>query len=484
MNLIEPIHQHAKARPNSLAIVTPQIKLTWSQLDGLVWSTALKLSENGLQVGDKVGVTMANPMVHLVVSLAVARMGVAHIAIPASDSDLVRDALVNKLGLKTIICDTEKVAGFAANHILVNKLDMFDIGQHRKDQLASTNGDLTWLILQSSGTTGLPKFSELSHLDALKRLDHFLDLLSIMPSDVVWVPSRQDFLMSKYALIGSLRGGATACLPFGMTLSQELVKFLNVSNVTIARAIPSFAAQLAELGIPIPSLRFFGVTSAPVSEELKTEFKKKVNPNLFVIYATNEVGAISMASPNEASHAVGSVGKPSSAIEIEIVDVNHAVQPAGQPGEIRVRAPGAIQSYLNAPEANAASFKDGWFYPGDLGLINAENELIFLGRKDDMMIFDGMNIYPLEIEVVLNAHPCVLEAAAFPLKHVRFHQMPVAAVKLREAVAEENLLSYCKEQLGIKYPKIIFIVDDFPRNPMGKILKRELALNFHRTLQQ
>ena len=143
-------------------------------------------------------------------------------------------------------------------------------------------------------------------------------------------------------------------------------------------------------------------------------------------------------------------------------------------GEVRVKGPGVVNAYVNNTEATSRSFKNGWFYPGDLGYLTQEGALILQGRKDDMLIFDGINIYPAEIENVLSSHPAVGEVAAFSINHEQFQDVPVAAVTLKEIVSEEELIRFCREPLGIKSPKRIFVVKDFPRNQMGKILKREL----------
>ena len=473
MNLIDPIHRHAARWPDRLAVITPQHKVSWSQLDGLIWSTALQLHRQGLAEGDRVGVTMRHPLVHLICTLALARLGVAHLALPLTEGQDRRMALQRDLALKAVVCDADDLAEGAVPAIVLRQLEPAAIDSRQRAAIASGN-DVPWFILQSSGTTGLPKFSELTHHAAIRRCEEFSGFLSVAPDDVVWVQSRLDFFMAKYALLRALRGGGTVCLPVGMTMSAELVDFLNAHRVTLGAGIPSVAALLVAIGKPLPTLRGFAVTSAPVPERLRSEFREKVNPNLYVVYGTNETGSVTLAPP-DAQDVEGSVGKPEPAAAVEIVDAAGVAVPAGTPGEIRLRAPGAIRCYLNAPEATAECFRDGWFHPGDLGLLTPSGELVFLGRKDDMIVFDGMNIHPAEIERALASHPAVLEAAAFPLAHERFHQVPVAAVTLRRPTGVAELVEHCKATLGIKHPRKVFLIEEFPRNPMGKILKRQLA---------
>ena len=475
MNLIEPIHKHAITRPDAPAIITPKWNISWSELDSLIWSTARKLSEFGLTAGHRVGITMANPVIHLVTALGLARMGVAHIAISASESDHVRNELSTKLELEAVISDLENVVTAKSNALLLNKLAIVNTTARQKESLRSTDGNLTWLILQSSGTTGKPKFSELSHDSANDRYFRFLSLFECNYDDIFWAASRPDFVVAKQRLTLSLLTGASVCLPSFGAISADLINFLNHQKVSLACGTPSHLHQLIAVGIPIPSLRVFEARSAFINESLRMDFKSKINRNLYIVYGTNEGEALAFASPTLQLQVPNSVGVAAESIDIEIVDEHVKPKLALDTGEVRVRGPGVVTKYLNNPDATAKSFKGGWFYPGDLGYLTEEGSLVLQGRKDDMMIFDGMNIYPAEIENVLSSHPAVNDVAAFSIKHEQFQDVPVAAVILKELVSEKELIDFCKTPLGIKHPKRVFILKEFPRNQMGKILKRELS---------
>ena len=329
--------------------------------------------------------------------------------------------------------------------------------------------------MQSSGTTGITKFSELSHFSANDRFIRFLSLYECNHEDIFFALSRLDFPVAKQRLIFSLIAGAAVFISTFRSITANLVTLLNQHQISLACGTPSHLTQLIAIGIPIPSLRAFEARSAFINEKLRLDFKSKINHNLYIVYGTNEGDALALASPTLQRQVPNTVGIATKLIEIEIVDMHHTPQPPFETGEVRVRGPGLVTKYLNNLAANSKSFKDGWFYPGDLGYLTKEGALILQGRKDDMMIFDGMNIYPAEIENVLSSHPAVKEVAAFPLKHERFQEVPVAAVTLNEAVTEKDLIEFCKTPLGIKHPKRIFILKEFPRNQIGKILKRELS---------
>ena len=142
-----------------------------------------------------------------------------------------------------------------------------------------------------------------------------------------------------------------------------------------------------------------------------------------------------------------------------------------------MKSPGLIDGYLNDPESTSKAFVDGWFYSGDFGKMTEDGHLIHLGRSDQMMIYNGINIYPGEIEACLAAHPSVADVAAFPLRHPVHQHLPVCAVSLRSGsrLSMEDLQAYAVDHLGIKAPKKIFTLDEIPRNEQGKLVRSKLV---------
>jgi acyl-coenzyme A synthetase/AMP-(fatty) acid ligase len=196
--------------------------------------------------------------------------------------------------------------------------------------------------------------------------------------------------------------------------------------------------------------------------------------NLWVLYATSEVGMISRASPDQHDTFPEGVGFPADGVTVEILDANGERVAPGEIGEIRVRKPGFFQGYMGETSEN---FADGWFYPRDLVSMRQGEPLIFHGRADDVMILNGINIYPTAIEDVLEAQPGVVEAVAYPVKSRIHGEIPVAAVVLKEDARcnPAELLDRCRAALGVRAPRQIFVVESLPRNASGKVLRRVLA---------
>jgi len=143
-------------------------------------------------------------------------------------------------------------------------------------------------------------------------------------------------------------------------------------------------------------------------------------------------------------------------------------------------ASGMATGYVDNPSQTAQRFRDGWFYPGDVGTLRGDGQLIVQGRRDDMIVLNGLNIFPAEIERVLERHPSVAEAAALPLPSTVHGQIPVAAVVLRagESVTAAELRRFCHQHLGLRTPRRVLVLDQLPKNSQGKTMKRDLANAF------
>ena len=475
MNVTTNISLHALSRPNDLALITENDRLDWLSFNSKVNAAVNILLSNGVRPHQRIAISVRDQLLHLFFSLGLARIGAAQIALPPVDLVSVRAAIASKLGLSSVIVESphEGVGGLKA---ITADFKNFNNLPVTLDEIDSSVGDNTFLILQSSGTTGEPKFSELTHQMALDRFERYKTYFGTSSSDIFWPASRLDFVVAKQRVFHSLQSGAAICLVSGRAIDSNLLRFLDHSGVTMACGTPSHMVQILNASkdsISLPKLRVFEVRSATVSEALRESFRDKITPGLYVAYATNEVEVACLADPELQTQVKDTVGCPVAGMSVEVVDSDGARVPNGEAGAIRISGAGVISQYLDNPEATAKSFKDGWFYPGDLGRFEGKS-LVFLGRSDDMMIFDGMNIYPVEIENALMLHPAVSEVAALPLKHPRFQDVPVAAVILRYSVNIDKLHAHCTSLLGVKSPKYIKILEKFPTNAMGKTLKREI----------
>jgi acyl-coenzyme A synthetase/AMP-(fatty) acid ligase len=289
-----------------------------------------------------------------------------------------------------------------------------------------------------------------------------------------------DFPSAKNQHLNALFKGAPICL-FDRARTNP-IELCRRKQVTVLYTVTMHLEQLISRIPPgsknaLGSLRALVPAGSVVSDRLRQQVLETLSPNLYVRYGTTETGPITDATPYEVSTVSGTVGRPLSGVQVEVVDENGTALPRGDIGQIRIRSPGMIDHYLGDDEATERAFSEGWFLPGDLGKFTPDGQLIFLGRADQMMIMDGINIYPAEIEAVVARHPAVCESAAIPLHSAVHQDIPVCAVALHqgESITEQELLDFAFQRLGSHYPRRIIILEKIPRSAQGKVLLQQLS---------
>ena len=207
---------------------------------------------------------------------------------------------------------------------------------------------------------------------------------------------------------------------------------------------------------------------------MRRQIIEGLTPNLHVTYATSDFGSIATAGPAHHASDENVVGAIHPGVDLEIVDDRDLPMPAGQAGLIRVRSGGMATGDSDDAEATARFFRDGWFYPGDVGRLNEDGLLVFEGRGDDMINLAGINIYPAEVERLIEELPGVVECAMFALKTENFGDVPLVAVVADRTLTADGILKYAKERLGLRAPRRVFLIDELPRNGAGKIVRDRL----------
>src|SRR4051794_19616544 len=196
-------------------------------------------------------------------------------------------------------------------------------------------------------------------------------------------------------------------------------------------------------------------------------------------YGLSETSPVASFNHPDKERKAGSIGTPIEGVEMKLVDEEGNDVAQGEVGEIVIKGHNVMKGYWNKPGATEEAIKDGWFHSGDMGQVDEDGYFFIVDRKKDMIIRGGYNVYPREIEEVLYEHPAVREAAVLGVPHDELGEEVAAAVALKEGqdVSEEELRSFVKEQVaGYKYPRKIWFVDELPKGPTGKILKREIVL--------
>jgi len=360
----------------------------------------------------------------------------------------------------------------------------FVAGQDDDDPLRDTASDETAWQLYTSGTTGHPKGAELTHNNLCETMALSSNGFSVREGSVGLV------CMPLYHIGGS--GWALALLYSGSKLIVtreanpaeilDLIQQHKVNNAFLVPALMNFLLQQPSCKTTdFSSLETILYGASPIPEELLKVCIKTLGCNFIQAYGLTETTGATVLLPAR-DHVPGSprlraCGLPIFGCELKILDENGKPCAPGQVGEIVMKGPSVMKGYWNRPEATAETIRDGWFHSGDAGYIDEDGYLFIHDRVKDMIVSGGENVYPAEVESVLFAHPDLVDVAVIGVPDERWGEA-VKAVVVRapgSTVSEQDLMDYCQGKIaGYKRPRSIDFVDALPRNPTGKILKREL----------
>jgi acyl-CoA synthetase (AMP-forming)/AMP-acid ligase II len=300
--------------------------------------------------------------------------------------------------------------------------------------------------------------------------------------------NRDRFVMATPLYFGGGRTFAMSMLFTGATVVlrpppapiEGLPEAVAATSATTLFLVPTQFRRLLELPddalAPLRQLRLLLSSGAPLAAEERAAISARLCPNFFEYYASTEGGGVSLLTPEDQAAHGQSVGRPVFGVEVNIVDEQDRALASGKVGILRYRGPGVAPGYYRDEEASAEAFRDGWFYPGDLAMLDAQGFVTLKGRRKDMIIRAGINIYPAEIEAMLLSHPEVVDAAVVGRPSREFGEEVAAFVRLRRPVADGELLAWCADRLApYKRPREILAIDDLPRNSAGKVLKAALV---------
>lgn len=481
MNVADLLTLQARATPDAVATITADVPIKYAALEAAVWSLATRFRRREeLQPGQNVGLIVADPVLHLVAFLALARAGIGQFALAPPAREDRPEAALARVGAVAVITDVALPADLSLRVIQIDPGAPFgpspsiDYGCAHEAQ-----PDWPMMYKMSSGTTGSAKLIGASHRGTILSVRREQAAIGYRPGEALYTPVPLHFDAPKRRYLTTLASGGTAVLSSPNIMLDEFISIIERNNVAALGCVPSQAYEIAgampEGKRGLPSLRYIRLSAAPSDDRLREAIRDRVCPNLIVSYGCSELGPMTVAPPEMVATQPGTVGRAAPGVTLQIVDGRMRQVPAGESGLVRVRVDGMPSGYHDDAKADALHFRDGWFFPGDLGVLSATGELTLLGRADDVMIFDGMNISPREIEAALMRHPGVREAAAFPVKSAKSHQTPASAVVLEAGTSIGEVLAFGRRNLGSKAPRVILEVTQMPRNAGGKILKRELA---------
>jgi acyl-CoA synthetase (AMP-forming)/AMP-acid ligase II len=482
-NIAEFLEDHAVRRARHAALIEGDRVLTYAELNPLVQRTSGHLANLGIEPDDIVGVALKDSADHLITMFALARLGAVILPLDWRWTVGEKTRLTEFFGVShSIIEPGDDLADDPAGVICmpIDETWHSAVAAEAADFPCASGGDRPIVLSLSSGTTGRPKGPMMSHAQFIARLM------------IQWVSlgfSQHDRYLSATPLyFGGGRGFTMGCLFSGSTVimfpppysAQELVDAVTECKPTTLLVVPTILRQLLELPDPgkplMGGLKRLLSTGAILHPDERDAAMARLNPEFINYYGSTEGGGISVLLPEHQGEAALSVGEPVFSTKVQVVDDNGQSLTPGEAGMIRYSGPSVAKSFHNDPEASAEAFRDGWFYPGDIGKIDEDGRIYLVGRSKDVIIRAGVNIYPAEIEQVLLTHPTVRDAAvvAWPSK-MRGEDI-AAFVVTNDSIVEEDLINHCRLTLApYKAPKRIFVIDELPKSPLGKVMKADLV---------
>jgi acyl-CoA synthetase (AMP-forming)/AMP-acid ligase II len=488
------IRHWAESTPDALALEDAASRLTYSHLAQAVSDVAASLESLGVRAGDRVLFLAENSVAAAVLALATSALDAWTVLVNARLSPREIDDFIEHSGARVALY-TSRVSASALAHAERHgaiSIDFPHIGPVHVGPLNASAtpeavhagaSDQVAAMIYTSGTSGKPKGVMLTHANILFAAEAVRDIRRIVPGDRLYgvMPMAHVVGLSSQ-LIGALLSGAALVLKPQFN-PKDVLRALASDGITVLTGVPAMFAKLldwsrsANVPIAAPALRYITVAGSPLSPTLKTATEKAFGLTLDNGYGLTETAPTVAMTTAERRRTDCSVGTPLPGLEVRFVDVGGRDLAPGEVGELWVRGPNVMKGYYKNPELTAAAVTaDGWFNTGDLARQDEDGGLHIEGRTKEMIIRSGFNVYPVEVEQIINAWPGVIQSAVVG-RAVTDNEEVVAFIEVAPDTALDlaALQKYLRERLSpYKIPAEIRVLHQLPAAPTGKLLKHVL----------
>ena len=488
---------NARRHPKRAAVIDDEGELTFGELDAAAHAVAHELLTMGVRGGDGVGILARNHRWFLVALYGAARVGARIILLNSEFSGPQIKEVSEREGAKVIIYDDEYTAAVSYAEPELGKLRALGVNPDSDKPSGSTDETLAEviargngrpapkaskhpsIIILTSGTTGTPKGANRAAPPSLAPIGGVLSHVPFKAGEVTSLPAPM------FHALGFLH--ATIAMMLGTTLvlrrrfkPATVLEDVEKHQVTAMVVVPVMLSRMLdhlEQMTPKPnlsSLRIVFVSGSQLGAELASRALKDLGPVIYNLYGSTEIAFASIARPKDLSINPSTVGPVVKGITVKIIDDNGNELPQGQVGRIFVRNTFPFKGYTGG---GGKQIIDGMLSSGDVGYFDEHGLLYVSGRDDEMIVSGGENVFPAEVEDLISGHPDVIEATALGVEDKEWGaRLKAFVVKAEGAnLDEDSIKTYVKEHLArYKVPREVVFLDELPRNPTGKILKREL----------
>src|SRR3954471_2558759 len=499
-NLATILTETAGRFGDRIAVKLDDLELNYALLDEGSARIAGELEARGVKRGDRVGIMLPNVPYFPVAYYGVLRAG--GVVVPMNVLLKGREVAfyVEDSGAQLMFAWHDfseaahagaEQAGAAVLDVKPGEFEQLVMAAQPDRDMAEVADDDTAVILYHSGTTRTPEGADPTHDTLRTNARLSAGLGSCDENDVVLgaLPLFHSFGQT-CGMNGTVSvGGCLSLIPrFDPGKALEIIQR---DRVTIFQGVPTmYVAMLHHPGrdsFDTSSLRLCLSGGAAMPVEVMRGFEEAFGCKILEGYGLSETSPVASFNHADRERKPGSIGTPIEGVEMKVVDEEDDDLAHGEVGEIVIRGHNVMKGYWNRPDATREAIRDGWFHSGDLAKVDEDGYFFIVDRKKDMIIRAGYNVYPREIEEILYEHPAVAEAAVIGMPNAELGEEVVAVVALKEGheAAAEELRDHCKEQIAAyKYPRQVFFVDELPKGPTGKILKREIRVPVQETAQQ
>ena len=496
MTLSTLLSERAKSIPDKVCITFEKKKFTYSAIDDLVTNIAGGLKALGVEYSDKIAILMENCPEYIVSYFAILRAGGISVPInnfltPDEISYILNDSNCKYLIYNNAFSShTEKIREITPSLKAVDFSEIPKIPSIHpllKVGEEGLNDDEVAVLLYTSGTTGFSKGAMLTHRNLLSNAEACMKVMNVSSKDriLLFLPLFHSFSFTVCVIL-PIYAGARIILLRSVKPFSKVMNSIFKDRITLFIAVPTVYNVLSKKRMPFIARCLFKLLTniracisgaAALPEDTIHAFEKRFNIPLIEGYGLTEASPVVAVNPLKGVRKPTSVGPPVPGVTVAVVGEDGRKLPAGETGELIVKGPNVMTGYFNKPEETETVLRDGWLYTGDIARIDEDGYIYIVDRKKDLIIVDGMNVYPREVEDFILKHPSVEECAMVGIPDGRGSETPILYIKKKEdAVIEESeIRNYLKGRIAqFKNPKKIIFIDEFPKTATGKIKKTEL----------
>ncbi|MBU8825752.1 long-chain-fatty-acid--CoA ligase FadD2 [Mycolicibacterium goodii] len=488
---------NARRHPNRVAVIDDEGEFTFGELDRAAHALANELLGRGVRGGDGVAILARNHRWFLVSLYGAARVGARIIMLNTEFSGPQIKEVAAREGARVIIYDDEYTPAVAQAEADLGKLRALGTNPDKEEPSGSTDETLAEVVARSSkrpapkvathasiiiltsGTTGTPKGANRSAPPSLAPVGGVLSHVPFKAREVTALPAPM------FHALGFLH--ATIAMMLGTTLvlrrrfkPATVLEDIEKHKVTAAVVVPVMLSRMLDHLEQMPqkpdlsSLRIMFVSGSQLGAELANRALKELGPVIYNLYGSTEIAFATIARPQDLSRNPATVGPVVKGITVKILDDNGKELPTGEVGRIFVRNTFPFKGYTGG---GGKQIIDGMMSSGDVGYFDEHGLLYVSGRDDEMIVSGGENVFPAEVEDLISGHPEVIEATAIGVEDKEWGaRLRAFVVKAEDSALDEDAVkAYVRDHLArYKVPREVIFLDELPRNPTGKILKREL----------